>query len=401
MRGCNEVKTAIDNSLCVVMPDVGFTIVGAGVSTCAFAPVNLKSRLPTSVHSFVRSCRLASSMRRALLGLIVLVLAVTGVGCPCVRSAVNASPELRWWLFSNFGASKICPEMLKRGVPLKLQALGAASVGRFFPRTCYVQVDDRSQAIVMSVSGTGYAMLPLTRRVGFSIAMSVEYRPDFRMEPDAVYIWGRFSRFMAPPDLRVVGVENPIVNLATKTPAGDVATLLGQSIVAGEIGKGFTVVHRDDGDDFAIGHMDPPEKPTRPYQPGEDHVMLATDLTEVHGAARDYLGPFEVGSDGAALFVRARVTGGPVIYALVTRDVGEAWRRPYEAGQPASPPPGPLVAQGAMPIGDANLKLPVARGSYYLIVENQAPAPLAPLGVPLPFPEPIAYVSYGIEIGDR
>src|SRR5690606_23116169 len=26
-----------------------------------------------------------------------------GVGCPCVRNHVNASPNLRWWLFSNFG----------------------------------------------------------------------------------------------------------------------------------------------------------------------------------------------------------------------------------------------------------------------------------------------------------
>jgi hypothetical protein len=87
--------------------------------------------------------------------MIVLALAFTGAGCPCVRSAVNASPELRWWLFSNFGASKICPEMLKRGVPLKLPQLGNASVGRFFPNQCFVQVDENRHAIVMSASGTG------------------------------------------------------------------------------------------------------------------------------------------------------------------------------------------------------------------------------------------------------
>ena len=99
-------------------------------------------------------------MRRASLLLIVLTLAIAGVGCPCTRSAVNASPELRWWLFSSFGASKICPEMLKRGVPLKLPQLGPASVGRFFPSQCHVQVDDARKAIVMTASGTGYVLLP-------------------------------------------------------------------------------------------------------------------------------------------------------------------------------------------------------------------------------------------------
>src|SRR3954454_9243524 len=135
-------------------------------------------------------------MRRAFFATMVLALAFTGAGCPCVRSAVNASPELRWWLFSNFGAAKICPEMLKRGLPLKLQALGSASVGRFFPNQCNVQVDDAHKSIVMSVSGTGYATLPVARRVGFYVGMSIEYLPDFRLEDDATYVWGKFSRFI-------------------------------------------------------------------------------------------------------------------------------------------------------------------------------------------------------------
>jgi hypothetical protein len=339
-------------------------------------------------------------MRRTFLAMLVLVLAVTGVGCPCVRSAVNASPGLRWWLFSNFGASRICPEMLTRGVPLKLQALGAASIGRFFPQTCNVQVDDANQAIVMTVTGTGYAMFPVTRRIGFYVGMSVEYRPDFRMEPDAIWVWGRFSRFVTPPDLRIVGVENPVVNLATKTPVGDVATLLGQGLVAGEIGKGFTVVHADDGDDFAVGHLEPPERPKRQFKPGEDHVVLASDLAEVHPGSREYLGPFNVPNDGVALFVRAHVEGGPLAYAVVDRNVGDAWVRTYEAAQALGPPPGPVIGQGSLSPGDASLKLPVTRGQYYFVVENQTPA-LAPLGVPLPVPEQVTYVSYSAEIGDR
>lgn len=340
-------------------------------------------------------------MRRAFLAMLVLTLAVTGVGCPCVRGAVNASPELRWWLFSNFGASKICPEMLKRGVPLKLPALGNASVGRFFPQQCFVQVDDARKAIVMTANGTGYATLPFTRRVGFYVGMSVEYRPDFRLESDATYVWGSFSRFVSPPDMRIVGVENPVVNLATKTPVGDVASVIGNGIVASEIGRGFTVVRQDDGDDFTLGHLEPPQKPKRQFKSGEGHVVLASDLTSVYGGSRDYLGPFEIAASDAALFFHAKVDGPPVTYTVLERSVGELWRRSYESAQPSGPPPGVVIAQGQLAQGEANLRFPLQPGTYYVVVENPSPAPLAPLGMPLPFPEPIAYVSYSAEIGDR
>src|SRR5688572_33214268 len=116
-------------------------------------------------------------MRRAFLALIVLSLAVAGVGCPCARGAINASPEIRWWLFSNFGASKICPEMLKRGIPLKLPQSTTASVGRFYPSQCDVRVDDARKAIIISTTRTVYAVYPFTRRVSFQVNPSVEYLP--------------------------------------------------------------------------------------------------------------------------------------------------------------------------------------------------------------------------------
>ena len=332
---------------------------------------------------------------------MVLALACMGAGCPCVRSAVNASPDLRWWLFSNFGASKICPEMLKRGVPLKLPQLGNASVGRFFPNQCFVQVDDARKAIVMSASGTGYVGLPVTRRVGFYVGMTVEYVPDFRLESDSTYVWGKFSRFISPPDLRIVGVENPVVNLATRTPAGDVATVIANGLVASEIGRGFTVVRQDDGDDFALGHLEPPLKPARQFKSGEGHVVLGSDLTQVHGQSRDYLGPFEVADKNAALFLRAKVDGAPLAYAIVERSVGETWRRAYEGAQPMAGPPGALLGQGTLAVGEASLRVPLERGTYYVVVENQAAVPFAPLGVALPVPEQPAYLSYSVEVGDR
>ncbi len=345
-------------------------------------------------------------MRRAFLALIVLVLAITGVGCPCARSAVNASPELRWWLFSNFGASRICPEMLKRGVPLKLPQFGATSVGRFFPSQCQVHVDDARKAMVMNVAGTGYVMLPFTRRVGFSVSMGVEYLPDFRLEEDSTYVWGRFARFTGQPDLRIMGVENPALSLATQTPLGTVANVIGNGLVASEIGRGFTVVRREDGDDFAIGHLEPPEKPKRQFKPGDGRVVLESNVTTVYTRSRDYLGPLEVPSTNMSLFFHARVEGAPVTFAIVERSVGETWRRQYETAQPMSAPPGPAIGQGQIapaslgrPGGEANLGFPVNPGFYYIVIENTAPPPL--LGTVVPVGEQVAQVSYSVEVGDR
>jgi hypothetical protein len=333
----------------------------------------------------------------AFLCTLVLALAVGGVGCPC-SGIVNSSDSLRWWLFSNFGASKVCPEMQKRGMPLKLQALGPNSVGRFFPLTCQVAVNDATRTMAVTVTGSGYALLPVTRRIGFYAGISVEYRPDFRLTDDATYVWGRVNRMLTTPDLRITGVENKIVSLATQTPIGDVATVIGQSIVSGEIAKGFTVVHQDDGDDFALGELLPPAKPPRPFSPGKDHIMLATDVTEVHAASRDYLGPFSVDGGGAALFVRFRIAGAPLDYLVVDKTLGDMWRQSYERGDPIGPPPGQPISYGTAPIGDSQRAVPLNPGLYYVVVENKAPA--AALGVPMPF-ESVGLATYAVEVGDR
>jgi len=90
-----------------------------------------------------------------------------------------------------------------------------------------------------------------------------------------------------------------------------------------------------------------------------------------------------------------------LVFSVVDRSVGEAWRRAYEAAQPVAGPPGTLLSQGSLAIGEANLRFPLQRGTYYVVVENPAAAPFAPLGVPLPVPEQFGYVSYSVEIGDR
>ncbi|WP_394838491.1 hypothetical protein LVJ94_16445 [Pendulispora rubella] len=337
----------------------------------------------------------------AFLMLMVLALAVSAVGCPCVRNAVNADAGLRWWLFSNFGASKVCPEMLKRGVPLKVAMIGPNSVGRFFPSQCQVHVNDQERTMVVDVTGEGYVVLPFTRRVGFYCGVSVEYRPDFKLEEDSMYVWGRYTRATRAPDLRLLGVENQVINLATQTQwGGDLATVLGRGVLESEIAKGFTVVRLEDGDDFTLGILTPPERPKRYFKGIGDHVVLESNVTDLATASRDYLGPFTIEQNNAALYARLRVAGAPADYILVDRQTGDAWRRDYEAARPMAPNAGPTIAYGQAAAGEMTRAFPVEPGSYYLVIENRAPAAVGLLGMPMPF-EARSTVTYSVESSAR
>jgi hypothetical protein len=336
---------------------------------------------------------------RSLLALVILVLGVSGVGCPCVNSAVNNDPALRWWLFSNFGASKICPEMLARGVPLKLTLLGPDNIGRFFPAQCVVHVDDNARTMRLDVTGQGYVVLPVTKRVGFYCGVAVEFAPDFNLTDDAVYVWGKFKQIDGTPDLRLLGVENPVVSLATQTPLGNLATVLGQGVLQSQLAQGFTVVQQDSGQDFTLGILQPPAKPKRAFESGTDRVSLESGVTDLHAVSRDYLGPFAVTQSSAALFMHVSANG-PVNYAIVTRDVGDAWRQPYQAAQPIGPAPAQPLNYGQLAAGDQTMKFPLDPGSYYFVVENLTPAQPAILGVSSPF-EPVVQLTYSAELGER
>src|SRR5688572_6956201 len=122
---------------------------------------------------------------RALLGALLL-----GVlpACALFRSAVNDSPAIRWWLFSHYGADRLCPEMLRRSAPLRLTP-GSNVIGRLFPTSCQSQVNDARRTVSLDFSGNGYAWTPLAGRVNFSAHAGMEFRADFSLEEDAIYVW--------------------------------------------------------------------------------------------------------------------------------------------------------------------------------------------------------------------
>ena len=343
----------------------------------------------------------------AFLTLLAMVMASSFAGCPCVGGVVNASPALRWFLFSNFGASRICPEMLKRGMPVRMQDR-APAIGRFFPMQCSYAVNDAAQTVTVHFAGTGYVFMTPAKRVGFSCTGSVEYRPDFQIVDDDVYVWGRLNRMVQGPNFQIGYVENGILDLAANIPPfGTMANFLGQAVVSGEMTRGFTVVHNEDkGDDFSLGILVPPQKPHHPFKvTNTERYTFANETTEIHQGQRDFLGPFEVTEGGQSLALMMSLNGPAVDVMVVTKGTGDAWRDMYQRGIPQGmgPPPGPIVAGGPLQPGPTdNRSYPLPPGLYYVVIDNTSTAGLVspPTSFFNPLGDAVARVSYVAQLAE-
>src|SRR5215468_9027200 len=131
--------------------------------------------------------------RAAALALAILVVVLSGCG-----AILNNNPDLRWFVFSRYGATRVCPEMLKTSVPIHLQDR-APAVGRFFPMTCNATIDQARRVMVVSIAGTGYGYLLPAKRIGFSVTAAVEYRPDFVVAGDDIYVHAKVNRILDGP----------------------------------------------------------------------------------------------------------------------------------------------------------------------------------------------------------
>jgi hypothetical protein len=351
-----------------------------------------------------RKARLAP----AALVLAALVVAITVGGCRCLAPVVNPSPGLRWWLFANFGAGKMCPELLKRGMGLRMQD-GGPAVGRFFPNSCRIEVNDEQKTVTVFFGGEGYAFLPVTKRVTFNAQGAVEYRPDFHIAEDDLYVWGRVNRVVHGPTFNIASVENPIANAATQlTPLGQVANLFGNQIMAGELTRGFTVLQNLDTDTktFGLGIIQPPGKPRTPYDLSEDDVLTyANETIEVQTHQRDFLGPFEIVDTDQHLQLRLFLNGPPVEALVVARQTGDPWRAAYQQGGLPTPPPGPILAGSALQPGiEARPVFKLPPGQYYVVIDNTATAGnINPAGglLDLAGAGPVARISYAVQLVER
>nr|PZN19363.1 MAG: hypothetical protein DIU78_21180 [Pseudomonadota bacterium] len=353
-----------------------------------------------------RSAPSASGARRRLARFAALaclvVSALLALGCGLLRGTVNASPSLRWWLFSNFGAGRLCPEMLKRSASLKLATEGN-TIGRFFPDGCVTTVNQATQTITLDFTGTGYAWTPVAGRVGFRAGAAIDYRMDFYMAEDAVYVWAVPARVLRGPEFQMTAIEYSLANFAAQGPAGYLLNTFGAQLMNSQLATGFTVIHGDDGDEFALGRLSPPQRPKSPFVRGADRYVFANEITEIKSGQVDFLGPFEVVDDDQALFLRLRVTGPAVDAFVVPRSSGDVWRKGLELGTPLGPPPSPPVSTWVVPSGPERqdvLRLPP--GQYYVVIENGSRLgtvnpPWTPLGV---IGGNIATVAYLAELGE-
>lgn len=302
----------------------------------------------------------------------MMLIVVLGGGCSLFRDTVNASPGLRWWLFSNFGANQLCPEMLRRGVPLRLTQ-GSNVIGRFFPNRCQHVVNDPAQTVTLHFGGNGYGWTPVAGRIGFVASAAVELRPDFFLAEDAMYVWGRIQRVVQGPELRIDGSENALVDWATKGPLGQIASSFAGQIMSSQLTSGFTVVRTDEGDEFSLGILQPPARPKRPFDvSGDERYVFANETAEIRAEQVDFLGPVLVPKAGQAIFFRHR-SQGPAAEALVyDRRVADYFRDGLQRGTPLGPPAQPPIASFVLGVGESEQKLRVPPGEYMIVVDHSS-----------------------------
>src|SRR5690606_35391633 len=165
----------------------------------------------------------------------------------------------------------------------------------FFPSTCHSQLNDDRRSVTVQFSGDGYAYTPITRKMSFYAQGVVEFQPDFHKDGSTLYVW--FRPVGRPtPTFNVTFVEQPVVGMATAmTPLGTFVNLFGTQIMSSELGRGFTVIQDDDGEDFSLGVLQPPQRPLHPYEVrGNDRFVVANDTTEVQPNMLDFIGPIEL-----------------------------------------------------------------------------------------------------------
>lgn len=328
------------------------------------------------------------SIRAAALRLLCAGLfASFTVGASCGQSALGLFPgivndphnlALRKAILE-FGTSKICGEVYKRSLPLKLREEDPV-IGRFHASNCQVEPLANGNLSVV-FGGSGWVWTNLTQRMSFEAGGAVEYDTDFLMDGSTMYIYFR-QRATSAATFTIKLVEQPqttalLGGINAVAGGQNVANDLGSQIMRGEIGKGFTVIRKPSGDvEFGLGVIEKGEHPTSPYRPdASGHPVIENDRCEIHQNQRDFIGPIEV-PKGAKLGVTLSVDGAPGADLLVVpRYVGEPWLQTYTTQAVTTPPPAtPMLDETvfAGPIWHRSLTLPP--GLYYLVLDNTATA---------------------------
>ena len=376
--------------------------------------------------SMVRRTSVPAWPVRAALALLVALLGLGSLGASCAVRGLALMPgvvndpgnrSLRRALFG-FASSEICPEFLKRNIPLVLRD-GDPATGRFFPNSCAVQ-ELANGNLFLQFAGRGFAWTNVTGRIGFEASAAVEYGQDFLMDGSTMDVYFRQKQTQSS-DFRVLMVERTAAGAAAAPSqgfaellAGSIAAAsqqIGQRILQSKIAQGFTVVRDADGTvSFGLGVLEQGQKPAVPFARGEaDRTVLANETTEIHNGQRDYLGPFTLPSTDQALFLTAVLEGAPALEVLVVpKAMGDQWLDAYLRQAAPTALQAPPLSDEALPaaVGVPGQPLPPWRrtlrlpaGQYYVVLDHTTAAgQTAPPAQTAD--DRAAAVSYAVQLGD-
>jgi hypothetical protein len=307
-----------------------------------------------------------------------------------------------------FGLEQFCKELTHRGAPLKLRD-DEPVAGRFYARSCNHQELDNGDVFVQ-FAGQGYAWTNVSLRVGFDAGGAIQYNQDFLMHGSTMYAYFR-TRTIASTLFKTLMVERG--GDAATSVFGNLANDTARRVLDQQLSRGFTVIRDSDAVvEFGLGIIEKGQRPFKPFAvKGSERVMLSNERTEVHGAQLEFLGPYELDSNGRALYLTAVLDGVPAVDVMVVRkDVGDQWLDAYIRRPGIPQPPMPPLVQDVIPTRAQWQKtIPLAKGYYYVVVDNSSqvgtvgpPAvasfPLIP-GVLAPAP-PAALLNIAVQVGD-
>ncbi len=272
-----------------------------------------------------------------------------------------------------FGLGEFCRELLEHGAPLRL-ADGQPVIGRYFGDSCAAKSIDNVEksTIIVQFGGQGYAWTAGTGRLGFRAQGLLELAPDFRIHDDAMYVFFRPVQ-VDTSDFELLMTEHPLAQ-AVADLVGIDEQALGKAIIQAQLGRGFTAIRYDaDGHtDFALGLVDPGDRPFRPYTVlSSPRTTEANGRTELFAGQQDFVGRIHVGS-GEKVTITLRVEGTDAIdFALLS----EASATPHLEDYLSKP--GSLRARTVPSfLAKATSDVPtraaikVPEGSYFLVLDH-------------------------------
>lgn len=327
----------------------------------------------------------------AYLGRSALVLSLMTAGCTSRESLGSRSlsvlgagivndPENKSLRFDvlKFGLESFCDEMKKIGTPLRLGD-DEPVMGRFYAQACNSQIldEEERQAFVVQFSGSGFATSSQGGRIGFTTSGLVEYTPDFLMKDERMYVYFR-PRVVDASNFQTLLVESELAKGALRL-FGVNPDAFGRRVVESQLRRGFTVIrHGERGEtEFSLGIVPLGERPARPFEvQATDKRVLANERTEVHRGQQDYLGPFEVDSDGQALYLHLVLDGTPAADVLVVPEATGRAMLDKLLKEPGTPTPNPPLALDEPLVQGAAWKryALVPEGKYYVLIDNSSQA---------------------------